>query len=265
MQIRGALLVGLLVVGSVASAQAGWVIEQINVAKQPRGDAGPEEPATLRISEGRLRVAQPNIVTVQDCVKSRFIMFVPERNIYWSGSIDEYVSELRGQLTRSLVAGAPVGATPSTGEAPKIPTVNAAGLPKIVVRKTEEQAKIAGYDTIKYVIESDGATFQEVWLSTAINMNADLDPKKYLACQTKVSAGMAGASASHFNALYRSPDYLALLSSGAILKTITNHAAGSYTQEVRSVTRADIADNEFDVPTGATRASLNDLFEPVKR
>jgi hypothetical protein len=263
MQVRRTLVMGLLLMGWGATARAGWIIEQNNVATRPKGDAGPAEPATMRVSEGRVRLTQPAAVTVQDCVKGRFIIFVPERNVYWSGTIDEYVADLRAQAAGSAL---PAGTPPSAKAVPvKAPTPDPATLPKIVVRKTDELAKLAGYDATKYVIESDGKLFQEVWLTTALNISSDLDPKKYVACQARISTGMVGASAADFNALYRSPDYLTFLSSGVVLKTITHHIAGTYTQEVRSITRADIGDNEFDVPGGATKVSLGDLFAPVQR
>ncbi|HUI24566.1 MAG TPA: hypothetical protein VL403_00675 [Candidatus Kryptonia bacterium] len=262
MQVRRVLMMGL-VLGWGAAAHAGWIIEQNNIATRPKGDPGPVEPATMRVSQGRVRLTQPNVVTVQDCVKGRFVMYIPERNVYWSGTIDEYSSELRAQAAQSATTAS--GNPAPTRGPEKLPTVNAASLPKLVVRKTDEQAKLAGYDATKYVIESDGSLFQEVWLTTAFNINEDLDPKKYVACQAKISAGMLGASAGSFNALYRSPDYLNLVSSGVILKKVTHHIAGTYTEEVRSISRADIADNEFDTPSGATRVSLNDLFAPVQR
>ena len=262
MQLRRALVMGL-VLGWGTAAYGGWIIEQSNVATRPKGDPGPAEPATLRVSQGRVRLTQPNIVTIQDCVKGRFIMYVPERNAYWSGSLDDYTSELRAQAAQS---GATASGNPMPTKAPeKVPTVNAAGLPNLIVRKTTEQAKVAGYDTTKYVIESDGSLFQELWVTTAVNISDDLDPKKYVACQAKISAGMLGASTGSFNALYRSPDYLNLLTSGVILKRVTHHAAGTYSEEVRSINKADIADDEFATPSGATKVSLNDLFAPPQR
>lgn len=263
MQICRALVIGLLVLGWGAAAHAGWIIEESTVATRMKGDPSPPEPATRRVSEGRVRVTQPNVVIVQDSVKSRYTMLIPERNVYWTGSIDEYLKETQALAAQNAAGGPAV--KPANGVPAKVPTLNPSSLPKIVIRKTDEQATLGGYDTTKYMIETDGRPFQEVWLTTAFNINSDLDPKKYVAFQAKLAAGMQGASAPDFNALYRSPEYLTFLSSGFPMKTLTRHASGTFTQEVRSVSRADIDDSEFSAPKDATRAALGDMFAPIQR
>jgi Domain of unknown function (DUF4412) len=264
MRLNHALLVGGVLFASVAAAQAGWVIEQSNVSTKPKGEAGPSEPSTMRISQGRIRVSQPSSVTIQDCVKGRFAIFVPDRNTYWSGTLDDYAK----QITAAESEAAPMAKEAvKRGKKAAItePKVDVATLPKIVVRKTDEHAKIAGYDTVKYEIESDGRKFEELWLTTALNLKDDLEPKQYLACQAKMSLAMRGASGKDFNALYRSPDYLALASSGFPMKTIVYHIAGSFTREVRSINRADVSDSDFEIPDGAKKVSLSDLFGPASQ
>ncbi|MBI4519145.1 MAG: DUF4412 domain-containing protein [Deltaproteobacteria bacterium] len=260
MQLKHALMIGSVWLAGTSVAQAGWVIEQVSVASNAKGVASPAEPASMRVSQGRIRLTQPSAITVQDCVKGRFGLLVPERNTYWSGTIDEYVGELYSQPSahnprKLLSADREVKADPP-------PKIDEATLPKIVIRKTEEQEKIAGYDTQKYLIESNGKLFQEVWLTTAINLNDDLDPKSYAACRAKLSTGMRGASAQDFNALYLSPEYLEFAKSGLALKTITHHIAGSHSLEVRSVSRADVPSSDFELPSTAKKVPLAEVFGP---
>jgi hypothetical protein len=264
MRLRYAPVLALVICGGISAAEAGWVIEEVTVATKPKGDAGPAEPATMRLSQGRVRMAQPATITVQDCVKGRFTIVVPDRNTYWTGTVDDYVAE--SMQPDPNTPGDPATADKAKKPAPNTPAkIDESKLPKIVVRKTEEKATIAGYEAVKYVIESNGKRFQEVWLTTAVKINDDLDPKRYLAFQSKMSGVMRGASADQFRALYRSPDYAALLASGLPLKTTTYHLAGSYTQEVRSVTRADVPDSDFAVPAGMEKAPLAQLFGPPAR
>jgi len=249
MRVKRTLVAGLVVLGAVSVAQAGWVIEENTVFTKPNGEARPAEPATMRISQGRIRLSQPSAVTVQDCVKGTFAIYVPDRNSYWSGTLDEYTAQI-------AAAGQDKGAKPS------VPKIDVATLPKIEVKKTDDTAKIGGYDSVKYVILSNGTTFQEIWMTKAFNVNDDLKPDNYLECQRKMSVAMQGNAAGAFNALYRSPEYRELVTSGFPMKTVVYHSAGSYTREVRSVSRADVPDSDFSIPAGAHKKSLNDLFGP---
>jgi hypothetical protein len=258
MDLKRALMVGLVWLGMASTAHAGWVIEETMFATKSKGDALPAEPATTRLSQGRLRVTQPNSVTVQDCVKERFSILVPERNTYWSGSFDEYTTELlASQAAARNQARQKPAATP---RAKKPPEIDPAKLPKIVVRKTEETQKIAGYDATKYVIDSDGRKFQEVWLAGTLSLKDDLDPAKFIACQSKLTRGMQGQSAKDYGALYRSADYAQMMAAGYPLKVTVYHIAGSFTREVRSITRADVSDHDFTLPQAATRVALAELF-----
>jgi hypothetical protein len=257
MRATYALAMGLAVGVGFSSVQAGWVIEQTTVAAKPSGEAGPAEPATMRVSQGRVRLTQPNAVSVQDCVKERFTLFIPDRNVYWSGTLDQYVAEVRPNLakpkpTPDVASSRKPRSGKSRADAPP---------PAIVVRKTDEHAKIGGRDTVKYIIESNGRLFQELWVTTEVNIKDDLDPKRYIACQQKLATVMRGASAADFGALYRSPDYLALTASGYPMKTVVHHRAGTFTREVRSIGRADVPDSDFDIPAGAEKVALKDLFD----
>jgi hypothetical protein len=258
MRLNRSGCIGLAVLAAASTAQAGWVIEQSNVATKSRGDSTPAEPATTRISQGRIRITQPYTVTVQDCVKNRFSIYLPDENRYWSGSFDEYGKEIMAQARRPKTD---LGADGQPATAPAAPPpIDPSTLPKIVVRKTEDRATIAGYDTVKYVIESDGRLFQEVWLADTLNLKRDLEPTAYLECQKKIAAGMLGASAQDYHALYRSPDYLQLNSSGYALKTTVHHIAGSFTQETRSVKQVDVPESDFQVPPTAKSVPLGELF-----
>lgn len=263
MHCKRALVLGLVWLGAASTAYAGWVIEETTVATKPKGDTLPAEPATTRLSQGRLRVTQPNTVTVQDCVKERFSIFVPERNVYWSGSFDDYVSDL--DSVRSASSDAVRGKGKATARAKKAPALDLATLPQIVVRKTDEKQKIAGYDTTKYVVESGGRKFQELWLADSLNLKDDLDPKKFIDCQSKLSGSMRGQAAKDFTALYRSPDYAAMMSAGYPLKTTIYHIAGSYTREVRTITRTEVPDNDFILPDNATKVAIDELFGPPEK
>ncbi len=252
MRVVHALAVGLLTLGAVSTAWAGWVIEENTVSAKPNGETRPAEPATMRVSQGRIRLSQPNAITIQDCVKGRFAIYVPERNSYWSGTLAEYAAQIAAtQRDGSTTAGS-------------VPKVDVASLPKIEVQKTDETAKIAGYDAVKYVILANGTKFQEIWLTTALNLSDDLKPDNYIECQRKMAVAMVGNSAKDFHALYRSPDYEKLVASGFPLKTVVYHTAGSYTREVRSVAHADVPDSDFSIPAGAHKTSLGKLFGPAQ-
>jgi len=242
--------------GASVPAQAGWVAEARNTAIKSNGDRLSPEPTTMQIADGKVRLVQPNSVSLIDYNKGKFTILNPQRESYWTGTVDEYVTEVVRNRQESAKRRFGEGAA-AHFESPKLAE---AGLPKITVKKTDESQTIAGHQTVKYVVETEGQAFQEIWLAEDLNLSGDLDPKKYLAYQEKMNGAMLGKVAAINKAAYRNEDYRKLHEKGFILQMITRHVAGGFERVFTSIRRADISASEFEVPENYRRVRLSDVF-----
>jgi len=265
--MRGVLCKATLV-GVLAAlpgvAQAGWVSEWTNVAVKQNGEHLDPQPSTMAIAGGRVRLEQPDVITLIDYNGGRFTLVNPTKQYFWSGTVDDYVRELSMQREkdfRAQLGGANIKKKSKDGEdkyAP--PKIDPAKLPPLSITKTEVKEKVAGYDTVKYEFRTDGDLFQEVWVAPALDVSSELDPGRYLALQTKLGAVMMGKAAGQYNALYFNDEYRKLMEKGFVVKTVTHHIAGSFERTATSVRQADVPSSQFDVPDGYRRVNLSDVL-----
>lgn len=240
-----------------APAHGGWIVEWQNVQIGPDGKRTDAGPATMKIQDGRVRLEQPNVITLMDYRRKRFTVMNPERRVFWSGTLDDYAAalEARRQARRRRRPGR---------RAPKQmkednPAVRK--YPEVKVVRTETTETIAGHQTRKYFAFTPERTFQEFWLAEDIDTRKDLPPDDVLAYQRAMAATMLGKSAEEFGGLYRSPDYAKLLEKGFLLKTVTHHIAGGFERTATAVRQADIADGELRVPEGYRAVPLHEVLE----
>ena len=224
-----------------AAAHAGWVTTWTNTAVKQNGDRMDPQNASMAISDGRVRLEQPEVVTVIDYNSNRYTLMNPVKHYFWTGTIDEYQREMgRARAIKMREQSAELGKKgkdlPKTDEY-KVPTIDPAKLPPLSISKTGLTEKIAGYDTEEYEIKADGVLFQEIWVAPTMDVSGDLDPSRYLAMQRKMSAAMMGKSAGQYNALYLNDEYRKLIEKAFVLKIVTHHIAGSYERSATSVSR----------------------------
>jgi hypothetical protein len=134
-------------------------------------------------------------------------------------------------------------------------------VPRVVLRKLGDGGSIAGHDTVKYQIESDGELFQELWVATDVTTNSDLDPAQYLAIQQKLSRGMIGKAGKSFRAMWKNQDVRDLYAQGLILRNIVRHLAGGYERTTTAVKQADVPADELEVPERYRRVRLGDVLK----
>jgi hypothetical protein len=254
--LRQVVMVLVCVSGGVAPAGAGWVVEWQSTATRSTGERMPPETATMHISAGRVRLAQPQSITVLDYNESQFTVMHPGQQFFWSGPLDDYLREMAQNRKENMRGRAGEKRAKSYGLA----AIDESKLPRIVIKQTGTAQTIAGHATTPYRIESNGELFQELWLAEGLNLGGDLDPKKFLAYQRKLSGGMLGKSSGPYNALYRSEDYLKLTEKGFALRTVVHHGAGSFERLVTAIRKADIDPKEFAVPATFRRVRLADVF-----
>lgn len=249
-----ALLIGALCI-MPAAVQAGWVAEWEHTPIKSNGERGTTEPATMHIEKGKVRLVQPSTTSLIDYNKSRFAILNPEHQYFWSGTVDQYVAEMRKTRARAAKKrrGKDVADEAESHVDPK-------SLPPVTVTKTNETETIAGHPTRKYEVRVNNELFEELWIAEDLNLSGDLDPKKFLAYQKKMGAAMLGSSAKSYNALYRNAEYEKLLEEGFVLRSITHHIAGGFERKAVAVKQEEIPASEFEVPDSYRRVRLSDVF-----
>ncbi len=238
------------------SAHAGWVMEWQNTARRADGEAKEPENSTMFLAGNKVRLTQPRVTTLIDYKSGTFTLMNPKRELFWSGSVEDYVTEMSTAREKAL-------REKSSNENFKfnVPKLDPKSFPAIAITKTDATKTIAGHSATKYSIESDGVLFQEDWIAEDLNTSADLDPSKFLDYQAKVSAGMLGKSSGAFNALYRNQEYRKLLEKGVVLQTTTYHSSGSFERLVNSVRAAEVTAGEFEIPPSFRRVKLHDVMD----
>jgi len=237
-------------------AWGGWIVEWTNTAIKRSGDRLKPEPATMYIDKNRVRVEQPAVTTIIDYDNDRFTVIDPKRMYFWSGKAEDYLTEMARDRAEAVRKRTGKGPVPDYG----LPKIDEKSLPAIEIKKTEETSTIAEHPAKKYEVHSNGELFQEIWLAEDIDMTSDLNPKKFLDYQVKMSRGMLGKSSGPFNALYRSNEYSELLKKGFVLDSTVHHASGGFEKKATAIQRADIPAGQFVVPESYRRVRLRDVF-----
>jgi len=244
-------------------ARAGWVVRWNNVQIKKSGERLDAEPSTMRIDRNRVRVEQPNVTTIIDYNRKRFTVMNPKREIFWSGSADDYIKTLVDERSRSLRKRG--RAARAGGRVAELPEVDESRLPQIKIVRSVQHETIAGHDAVKYVILTSEEPFEEMWVAEDLDLSRDLSPKKFLAYQRKIGAVRLGKSADAYNALYRDEQYRKILDRGFAVKTIVHHIAGGFERTVTDIRRADVDGKLFKVGRNYRRARLAQVLAPEEK
>lgn len=271
-------VVGLLPLLLPVAAQAGWVITWNTTAVNSKGVRMATQEATQSISGNKVRMQQPDVVTITDYGKDQFTLINPNKKYFWTGAVSDYVREMTEHRKQSMgnriaamgmsdkakekaaARGESKGKERAARKA-KEDLERAKKLPVSIV-STGQHEKVAGYDTEKFEVKVDGDLFQEIWLTNGLSVAADLDAAKFLAQQEKTGAAMMGKSAKQYNALYHDAQYRGMIERGFILRNVVHHLAGGFERVATSVKQEDVPASAFEVPDGYRRVRLSDLFDP---
>ena len=266
--LRTTLLLTVLAAAPTA-AQAGWVSTWTNTAVKQNGDRMDPQNGSMAISGGRVRVEQPDIITLIDYNAGKYALINPAKQTFWSGTIDEYVRQMttaRAEKMRQELIHVDPGHKLDKGDKKAReytpPKVDPAKLPPLSITKTQVTEKIAGYDTIKYEVRTGGDLFQEIWVAPTLDVSADLNVDRYLALQRKMNAAMQGKSSGQYNALVLNDEYRKLIEKAFVLKVVTHHMAGGFERVATSIRQADVPPAQFEVPDDYRRVNLVDVIAP---
>lgn len=273
--VRYAVALWAIGLGMPKMASAGWMIEQIEYA-----NLGAEGTRTLQyISKNRLKTVGDGNTFIMDFAKNLFIATDQENRVYWSGTVDAYVQEVKtfqqasNDLAREQMEEAMKEMPPdqrksvedllhqmrsSNASSPPQP---AAKRPAVKIEPTTETATIAGQQATKIMVYADGKPYQEVWLAKGLTLKADLDLKRLRGLQAQLTQAIM-ADIPNRQAVEEDPAYEQLLEQGYPIKIVELGEGGepeSVTEVVR-LNKRDIPDREFQVPEGYRRIDLREFF-----
>ena len=273
--MRYAVVLGAIGLGIPVLVSAGWVIEQIEY-----GNLGAEgTKITQYISKNRLKTVGDGNTFVMDLAKNLLIAADQESRVYWSGTIDAYIQEVKSfqQATVDLTAKQMEEAIQemppdqrksmedllkqmrATNESsPSQPT---AKQPSVKVEPTTETAMLAGHQATKFMVYADGKPYQEVWLAKGLTLKADLDLKRLRGLQARLTQVLMPHVLSR-QSVEDDPAYEQLLDQGYPIKIVELGEGGepaSVTEVVR-LDKRDIPEREFQIPEGYRRIDLRELF-----
>jgi Domain of unknown function (DUF4412) len=273
--VRWVITVWVIGLGTPMIASAGWVIEQIEYA-----NLGAEGTRTLQyISKNRLKTVGDGNTFIMDFAKNLFIATDQENRVYWSGTVDAYVQEVRTfqqaandlaqQQMEEAMKEMPPDQRKSTEELLQqmrsanvsSPSPPAAKRPAVKVEPTPEIATIAGHQATKIIVYADGKPYQEVWLAKGLTLKADLDLKRLRGLQAQLTQAIMADIHSR-QAVEEDPVYEQLLEQGYPIKIVELGEGGEpeSVTEVMRIDKRDVPEREFHVPEGYRRIDLREFF-----
>jgi Domain of unknown function (DUF4412) len=273
--VRYSVVLWAIGLGIPMVASAGWVIEQIEYA-----NLGAEGARMLQyIAKNRLKTVGDGNTFIMDFAKNLFVATDPENRVYWSGTVDAYVQEVkafqqaandlaREQMEEAMKEMPPDQRKPMEdllqqmrGTNASSPSPPGAKQPAVKVEPTTETATIAGHQATKMMVYADGKPYQEVWLAKGLTMKADLDLKRLRGIQAKLTQAIMADIPSR-QGVEEDPAYVQLLEQGYPIKIVELGEGGtpeSVTEVVR-IDKRDIPEREFQVPEGYRRIDLHEFF-----
>jgi len=132
----------------------------------------------------------------------------------------------------------------------------------VTLKKTGDTDKIAGYEAVKYEIYIDGKLDQEIWTSSYVGFQEEIDTKEmieYLSELRKIEDSMKGSS---LLSQASEQTYTEVFSTGFPMKTIDYPLSGnSIVEETIKVSKKKIDSSEFQAPKGYKKVPLQQMLQ----
>jgi hypothetical protein len=134
---------------------------------------------------------------------------------------------------------------------------------KVTLKKTDESASIAGYNSKKYEIYENGKLQSEYWVSNdpVFYQEIDLDKMSKLMSDLKGMSQNVGGSASISDDEYK---IFKEINEGGYTMKAVYHSPDSdkvFVEEIVSVKKQDIPQSEFQPPAGYEKITYQDILK----
>ena len=179
-----------------------------------------------------------------------------------SGEMAEAMKQMLEQMKdmpeeqRKMVEQMMRSRMPKTGPAPQDCVE-----PKVELKKTGQQATIAGYPAVRYDVLADGKPESELWLASGIAAWREMDPQKlqrFASEMAKLAPRCGSVKGQH--GFRRDDPAWKLASEGYPVRTV-HRSDGGVTMEVVKAESRSIPAAEFQPPAGFVRKTLLEMME----
>ncbi|KRT66392.1 MAG: hypothetical protein XU11_C0009G0037 [Candidatus Dadabacteria bacterium CSP1-2] len=259
-----------------SSVRAGWIIEQViySVATSSKESSKQKIKSKFYFSKNRVKSLQGNSEIIINYNSNQIFIVDSGRKLYWGSTIDEYISEIarsvaqsRKKLEESLKNMPPEQRKAIEEEMKKqglrLPGEAKQSDMKVQVRieKTPDKQTMAGYNATMYKIYTDGAVYQEIWVSDDMSVYKDIDMNKMNDFQNRVNETLSSLYTSSGGGLESSLEYQKLLEKGYPLKTVQVVGQNKGIIEVVNAKETEIGNSEFEVMKGFRKTTLEEVMK----
>ena len=130
--------------------------------------------------------------------------------------------------------------------------------PQIEVRKTAQQATIAGYPAVRFDVLADGKSAPEVWIAKGITAWRELDAQKLDRFAAEMTR-LAGCPGQGRQGLPGTDPSWKLASEGYPVRAVDRGGRGGTIEVVKAESRT-LPESEFQPPPGFARKTLQEMM-----
>jgi hypothetical protein len=263
----------VLIFAWTGQLSAGWVIDQI---EKGRTD-GSKQQITLQANQMKTALlgadGNPESAVIMDLNSDRLTHVDYRKQSYMSATLTQYVQTIQEATKKATSAmeeamkNMPAdkrkamekmlgSRIPQAGSSPETCPER-----KIDIKRTGQQATIAGYPAVTYEVSVDGKTQTELWMTKEITAWKELDPQKLehamneLAKAVPRCGGFAGRQAG-----MGGDQAWKLVREGYPVRTVDLGGSGTTMEVVKADSRS-VPASEFQPPPNFAAKTLADLMK----
>ncbi|OFX88210.1 MAG: hypothetical protein A2W99_10260 [Bacteroidetes bacterium GWF2_33_16] len=265
MKFKKYILLFITIISFGYSAHAGWIITQRTYDSDEGIAMASVE--TVYLQDNIMKVTHKDIITIFDLNKELITLISPAKNVYWTGNITTYKTDMKSGLKQvmdeQLKAVAPeqremmkkmfegmIAAVDDPSKAIENKPKNYS----LEIKKTKESARIAGYSAVKYQVLVNGALKEEAWLSESSRAHDEFDIYKFYGLFSDFTAQ---SGTMEYYQMHEK--YLEFARKGFPLKSVNYYGGYETISEVTKLDKEKIDLSVFAVPDGYRKASLMEI------
>ena len=254
-------------------ASAGWVIDQ---AMKGQGEESKQQIAMQANQMKTLLLdpdGKPKMAFILDLNTETVTQVNYRDRSYTTAKVQEYAQMIQGAMKRATSAmdeamkDVPAEQRQMVEKMMRSRTPQASAKPedcpeaKIEMRKTGQQATIAGYPSLIYEVVADGKAESELWIAKGITAWKELDQKKLERLMTEMSAAAPGCGPGQGrHGGFGKDQAWKLASEGYAVKTVDRSGSGTVVEVTKAETRV-LPASEFQPPAEFAAKSLSEMME----
>ncbi len=256
----------------ISQASAGWVIDQ---AVKSSGEGGKQQ-IMLQANQMKTVVldpdGKPEAAFILDLNAETFTQVNYQERSYTTAKVQEYAQMIQGAMKgamsamedamkdmppeqRKMMEQMMRSRMPQAGPGPE-----ACREPRIEMRKTGQDATIAGYKAVSYEMLADGKAESELWIAKDITAWKELDPQKLERIMSEFSKAVPRCGPARSRQAGVGADQAwKLAREGYPVKTVDRSGSGTTVEVVKAESRA-VPASEFRPPANFARKTLSEMM-----